>query len=153
MSGKPKLSNSFMLSQQNKRIGMAQRPVDPRIRPRLEQTLFPEPPLKTPSTESHNQSVPNLKRSIFDDENGDWSSDSSSSLSFSSANESAASNKRTANNLFDDDDDDDDLSFSTFNKRRTAGNRKDLEENKRDTNNATSKYITQNLQSNFKMSF
>lgn len=160
LNGKPKLSTSLIkdrVLQQTQRL--AQRRVDPRIRAQLERsTLFPEPPQKAQcSSKSHNQSVPNLKTSIFDVENSeDALSDSSSSLSFSSANESGTSNKRLyqSSSRFDDFSDDDDLSFNTFNSKRAKTDSenqkvpplkidlKNVNERKSDTINGTSKYTT-----------
>lgn len=101
---------------------------DPRLSAKHEQSLFIQPPRKVQSpSQSHNQSVPNLKTSIFDAPDGeDESSDSSSSssLSFSSCTENESTNKPSQPNgstfLTDVSDDDEDLSFQAFKRRRTA---------------------------------
>lgn len=132
MSGKPKLSSSFIkdrVLQQTQRVAQ-------RRDPRLERSsLFPQPPRQTPSTsKQHNQTVPNLKTSIFDAENShaeDGLSDSSSTLSFSSDDASKSSNKPTHENgnLFDESSDDEILPFNTFSDRSTrASARVDLKD-------------------------
>lgn len=140
--GLPKLSSSYIqqkLFQQTQRVGAAQRRVDPR----LERSLFVQAPKQTAaSSSSHNQSVPNLKTSIFDvdDANGALS-DSSSSLSFSSDSENVTTNKRKHQSDNDLSDDDGDLSFSAFTNRRQT-RAQTSSSNKKATSNGTSKTIS-----------
>lgn len=148
-NGKPKFSASFIqkrVLEQTRRVGAAQRRPDPR----LERTLFAQPPkqLSPSSSNSHNLSVPNLKTSIFDPQDADdaLSSSSSSDLSFSnSANENETANDRKRQSVLDSSDDEDaDLSFAAFKNRRIAHapskvEKKNVNPNKNDTINGTSK--------------